>query len=43
MTDSAGGVAVSFDPEQTVRTFTFDYRISVDLSGHNHVDYVIEV
>ena len=43
MTDPAAGVVITFDDDQTVRTFTFDHSSSIGLSGSSFVDYTVEV
>ena len=43
ITDSAGDAAVSFDSDEMVRIFTFDYTTSLDLSGQDKTVYKISV
>lgn len=38
-----GDAAIAFDPDQTVRTFTFDYTTSLDLSGPSQTAYTVSV
>lgn len=43
VTVPSGDAAVTFDADRTVRTFSFEYLTSLDLSGLTFIDYTVKV